>query len=197
MTSAAPGNRLGRKVDMRGMLAVFFTIAVSLSPAPVLADEAEPACPRTTAQHPLFGAAYPGWYGTEALATQIPANGVWPTTGPGALIAVKLVWRSAGFLPGQEIGLHVTIENLAGGPVTATASRATNEYPVGDPGGLSDADIRALLREAETSADSWRMLTGMDFPDAGCWRITGEYLGQALSFVVETVPIDAAPAIGD
>jgi hypothetical protein len=31
------------------------------------------------------------------------------------------------------------------------------------------------------------MLTGIDFPMAGCWEITGRYLGQELRFVVETV----------
>ena len=39
-----------------------------------------------------FGFAY--WYGTEALAATVPPNGIWPTTAPGALIAVKLFWWS-------------------------------------------------------------------------------------------------------
>jgi hypothetical protein len=29
------------------------------------------------------------------------------------------------------------------------------------------------------------MLVAVEFPSAGCWEITGEYLGQKLSFVVE------------
>ena len=33
----------------------------------------------------------------------------------------------------------------------------------------------------------WTILTGVDFSSAGCWRNTGEYLGQTLSFVVQTI----------
>jgi hypothetical protein len=31
------------------------------------------------------------------------------------------------------------------------------------------------------------MLAGIDFPSAGCWRLTLNYLGQSLGFVVETL----------
>ena len=31
------------------------------------------------------------------------------------------------------------------------------------------------------------MMTGIDFPNAGCWEVTGRYLGEELRFVVETV----------
>jgi hypothetical protein len=33
----------------------------------------------------------------------------------------------------------------------------------------------------------WLMLTGVDFPDPGCWEITASYLGQTLKFVAQTV----------
>jgi hypothetical protein len=36
------------------------------------------------------------------------------------------------------------------------------------------------------------MLVLVEFPSAGCWELTGRYLGQELTFVVE-VP-DEAPA---
>jgi hypothetical protein len=32
----------------------------------------------------------------------------------------------------------------------------------------------------------WTMLAGIDFPSIGCWRLNLGYLGQSLSFVVET-----------
>lgn len=106
------------------------------------------------------------WYGSEALAVRLPVDGVWPTTPAGALISVKLMWWSTGFRPGMESNLHVTVRSLSGEPVTAVVSRPTNAHdePLG-----------------------WTMLTGMRFPDPGCWEITGEYLGQTLTFVIETV----------
>jgi len=35
--------------------------------------------------------------------------------------------------------------------------------------------------------DVWTILTGIDFKRAGCWRVIGEYRGQSLEFVVETI----------
>jgi hypothetical protein len=35
--------------------------------------------------------------------------------------------------------------------------------------------------------ENWTILTGIDFPSAGCWEITGEYLNQSLTFVVEAI----------
>jgi hypothetical protein len=130
---------------------------------------AEVSCPRTAGSNAL-GSPFPSsghWYGSEALAVQLPPDGIWPTTAPGALIAVKLFWWSAGFKPGTESNLSVTLKELSGAPATAVVSRATNAY-------------------AE-SLGGWTMLTGIDFPAAGCWEITGRYLGQELKFVVETV----------
>ena len=130
---------------------------------------AEFSCPRTTGSNAL-GSPFPSsghWYGSEALAVQLPPDGIWPTTAAGAQIAVKLFWWSAGFKPEAESSLSVTLKELGGAPVTAVVSPPTNAY-------------------AE-SLGGWTMLTGIDFPAAGCWEITGRYLGQDLKFVVETV----------
>jgi hypothetical protein len=35
--------------------------------------------------------------------------------------------------------------------------------------------------------ENWTILTGIDFPSAGCWEITGEYFDQSLTFIVETI----------
>lgn len=164
----------------------FASVCFVLVPVSVSAQLAD-GRPIRTDRDPLFGVAYPGWYGTESLAVQLPASGILPTTRPGALLAAKLPWRSAGYRPGTESQLDVTIENLGGGPVTAKVHAPTNEYPLGDTRGLSESGIKAILRRAEASTGKWRMLTGMDFPDAGCWQITGTYFGQSLTFVVETV----------
>jgi hypothetical protein len=147
-------------------LVAFLVVAATLFCS---AAAAEVTCPRTAGSNAL-GSPFPSsgnWYGSEALAVQLPSSGTWPTTEPGALIAVKLFWWSAGFKPGAESNLSVTLKKLSGAPASAVVSRATNAY-------------------AE-SLGGWTMLTGIDFPAAGCWEITGRYLGQELKFVVETV----------
>jgi hypothetical protein len=134
-----------------------------------LSATAEVACPRTVGSKSL-GPPFPdssNWYGSESFAVQLSPDGTWPTTAPGARIAVKLFWWSAGFKPGMESNLVVTLKELNGAAVNAVVSRATNAH-------------------AE-SLGGWTMLTGIDFPDAGCWEVTGRYLGQELKFVVETV----------
>ena len=171
---------------MKALLAATLVLVISATPAPGLAGG---NCPSTTASDPLFGAASEGWYGTDSLAASLPPSGVWPTTGPRARIAVKLFWRSVGFSPlyYPQPELKVSIENLSGGPVTAIAYGPTSAYPMGDTRNLSDSELDAITREAELSDEKWLMLTGMHFPDPGCWEITGEYLGQKLTFIVETV----------
>ena len=82
---------------------------------------AEVACPRTVGSDSL-GSPLPAsshWYGSESFAVQLPPDGTWPTTAPGALIAVKLFWWSAGFTPGMESNLSVALKELNGAPVTA------------------------------------------------------------------------------
>jgi hypothetical protein len=119
------------------------------------------------------------WYGTEALAVSLPKDGIWPTTTPGSLIAVKLFWYSTefqavadgGFARTENIGFEARIERLDDGPSDAVIS-APNWAGLGGLG------------------DNWTMLTGIDFRSAGCWRITGEYQDQVLSFVVKTVHHD-------
>jgi hypothetical protein len=127
---------------------------------------AEDACPHTiaTTDSPRQGDSH--WYGSDSFAVQLPAAGTWPTTAPGALIAVKVFWRSAGFRPGMESSLDVKVKPLNGARASAVVAGNTNAYV--------------------ESLGGWTMLTGIDFPMAGCWEITGTYLGQGLRFVVET-----------
>jgi hypothetical protein len=140
-------------------LLFYIVLSSSIFGGACLADE---SCPRTIA------AGSPGgWYGDDSFEVRLPDGGAWPTTAPGALIAVKLFWRSAGFRPGMESNLDVTVKPLNGAQATAVVSGTTN------------ANAESL--------GGWTMLTGIDFPMAGCWEITGKYLGQELRFVVETV----------
>ena len=127
-------------------------------------------CPVTLGTDEFLGPPFPeseNWCGSEGRAVMVPGNRAWGTTGPNALIAVKLFWWSAGFKPGMESNLKVYIRNLDGKPNDAVVSDPTNAH-------------------AE-SLGGWTMLTGIDFPSAGCWEISGAYLGQALTFVIETV----------
>ena len=161
---------------MKSMLATAFTLTVSLCFHSVSANAAD-ACPVTLGKAEILGAPFPKplegrtWYGSESLAVQLRADGVIPTTKPGARIAIKLFLWSAGFEPGMEHNLRVDVSSVNGEPVTAKVDeRPTNAYAE-DLGG-------------------WTMLTGIDFPDPGCWRISAEYLGQTLTFVVETIAVD-------
>lgn len=158
---------------------------------PLLSAEAgaEGACPATTDQDPLFGTSIPGWYGTEALAVQLSSPARWSTTRPGNSIGEKLFWRSAGFRPGTESGLEITVRSLDGAPVTGGISSATNAYIPAEQLGRppTEAESQGVLNEMLRSPERWRMLTGVDFPEAGCWEISATYLGQTLTFVVQTV----------
>jgi hypothetical protein len=171
--------------SMKTIIAAIFASLVSLEAI------GESACPRTTAQDPLFGADIPGWYGTNALAVSLPESGKWPTTRPGMSIGEKVFWRSSGFRPGTESKLRIEIRSLGDGPVTGTISKATNAYLRTDVGGrTNEEDPSAIVQELVTAAHGWFMLTGIDFPEPGCWEISAEYLGQKLTFVVETVHTD-------
>jgi hypothetical protein len=130
---------------------------------------ADENCPRTIGADKVFSKPWPqadSWFGSEALAVILPTSGIWPTTVEGHLIAVKLFWYSAGFQPGMERDFVGRIERLDEGPNDAVISDPTNA-------GLAN--------------DVWTILTGIDFKSAGCRRVTGEYRGQSLEFVVETI----------
>jgi hypothetical protein len=127
-------------------------------------------CPVTLGSDHSLGAPFPdaeNWYGSESLAVILPNDGKWGITGPKARIAVKLFIWSVGFEPGMERNLSVDVHSLLGGPNDAVVKDVTNA--------MADA------------LEGWAMLAGIDIPSAGCWEVSLTYLGQSLSFVVETV----------
>ena len=157
---------------MRPILLATFALTISLIPILGLAESGD-SCPITSGSDKFLGPPFPeaeNWYGKESLAVILPANGLWPTTKSGHLMAVKLFWWSLGFEPGMESNLSVDIRSLNGKPVRAKINKPTNAH--------------------SESLGGWTMMTGIDFPDPGCWQISGEYLGQILTFVVETVDVD-------
>ena len=139
-------------------------------------------CPRTIGSTGTFSEPWPQsatWYGSEGLAVMLTPDGTLSTTKPGASLAVKYFWYSGSlasggdleaYQPGSESEFVGKVERLDEGPNDAVMSSPTNAG--GD------------------SLGAWTILTGIDFPSPGCWKVTGNFRGQTLSFVVETVPHD-------
>ncbi len=143
---------------------------VFLPASTVEGSETDKVCPVSLPTADLLGHPFPEsdhWYGSEALAVPLPNFGVWGITGETALIAVKLFWRSVAFDPKKTSELVVTVEPLHGQFNDVVVSPTTTAFTLDGSHGS--------------------FLTGIDFPSPGCWEITGTYLGQELSFVVETV----------
>ena len=132
------------------------------------AGHATSACPVTLGSDSL-GDPFPdseNWYGSDSLAVILPSDGKWGVTRPTARIAVKLFIWSVGFEPGMERNLSVRVESLTRKP--------------------NDAVVKDITNARAESLGGWTMLAGIDFPSVGCWQVTLDYLGQSLSFVVET-----------
>ena len=146
-------------------------VLTSLLAMPCMAQDyqtSDSACPVTIGTDSL-GPPFPdaeNWYGSESLAVVLPEDGKWGITGPNARIAVKLFVWSFGFKHGMEKNLSVRVESLSGGP--------------------NDAVVKDITGAEAPSLGGATMLAGIDFPSVGCWRLTLDYLGQSLSFVVET-----------
>jgi hypothetical protein len=104
-----------------------------------------------------------------------------PTTNEFALQSGKLI-QNFGVV---ELISYRWIEFLSG---NSTAMEISMELPLSK---RIDIIIKLLKRDL----GGWTMLVMVEFPSAGCWKITGEYLGQVLDFVVE-VQADEPPAQG-
>ena len=126
------------------------------------------ACPRTLATTPLSASPFPSsdaWYGSEKLAVVLPKDGLWRGMGPEKNYRDKLFWWSRGFKPGSESELTVSARRLDADSSPATISKPSNA--------------------SSKSLGGWTMLVMVEFPSAGCWEITGKYLGHELTAVVE------------
>jgi hypothetical protein len=146
----------------------------------VEASEASPACAVTVPQVPAFVPPAPYdslnsfvdhfWFGSNALWTLMPSNGVWnalPHNPSG--YTQKIFWWREGYVWDQEPEpkLIVTGERIDESAPPLIVSRATNAYA---------SDIGSA------------MLVGVDFPTLGCWRVTAKYAEAELSFVIQIVP---------
>lgn len=165
------------------LLAVLLTLAACAADSPVAAQAAEhgttaPAsCPVTQPPKPAFVPPAPYdsdtmrsgfWYGSDKLWIALPADGVWelghytPTTPE---FRQKMPWFRKGFNAHQErrAKLVVTGKRLDG-----TAP------PLGVDGPSSSWQ----------SSERHFMVVGLNIPTTGCWKITGRYGEDELSFVV-------------
>ena len=136
-------------------------------------------CPVTVPQEPPFIPPMPYsdlnaegyfWYGSSSLWVEIPEGGVWwglPDNPEG--YTQKIPWWREGYVWDEEPQppLVVTGERLDGKAPPLKASRANGSYAV-DMGSA--------------------MMMGMDFFTLGCWKITGKYQDDELSFVVWVAP---------
>ena len=148
-------------------------------PTPVLID-APADCPITKQQDPPFIAPEPYlpepryqdhfWHGSDLLWTMLPKNGVWdalPHNPEG--YTQKIFWWRDGYIWNDEPlpDLKVNGERLDTKAPSFFITEATN----------------ALIPENKSA-----MLTGVDFPTIGCWKVTGQYGDAELSFVIWIEP---------
>jgi hypothetical protein len=170
-------------IHMKATIAVVASFVALLAPIHAFGQPAG-VCPRTMADDKFFGAWRPGWYGGEGLAVTLSDHdGRW--TSP---VREKLFWWSSGYRLGTEASLKIEIRNLTRGQMTASVSAPTNAY-LGELARDIESKGEAILYKTTGSFedDKWVMLALVEIPDPGCWEITGEYFGQKLTFVVETV----------
>lgn len=139
------------------------TCAVTRQPDPAFVPP-----PPTPPQPP---ARYVGqfWYGTPDLWTMLGSQGTWSGLQLGANgYSQKIFWWRQGYVSTveQKPALTVTATRLDATAAAVTVTDATN----------ASADF----------GDA--MLVGVTLPTGGCWRITGQYRGHDLSFIVWVAP---------
>ncbi len=171
-TKVLPGKTLtpdyARERSVKLLLFRTILVVAPLVLAPQAFGESLTECLTTTASGQIFGKPFPSsdrWYGSESLAVMLPPNGIWRGMGPEHHYRDKLFWWSYGFKPGGESNFKVSARNLSDSSLAAEISIPTGAHA--------------------PSLGGWTMLVAVEFPAAGCWEITGDYLGQRLSFVVE------------
>jgi hypothetical protein len=110
------------------------------------------------------------WFGTPQLWTVLPRSGAWKGlphyTPSDPTFRQKSPWWRQGYSGhASEPNLTVTGERL-----DAVASPLLSDH--------------ASSVWEENKPDLPFMMTGLNFPTVGCWRVTGRYAGTELSYVV-------------
>jgi len=187
--------RLLRPIALFGLtfIALGFSISASASaqlqkaesydlrPAPLNCPVTLPTAADFTPPYPVprssaaqFGLNARGKFGTEKLWTVVPIDGVWSGRIPRKLGEYVYSDKHPWFRVHPAFSSH-------DGPLTVTGKRLDGPAPsfiesyVGGVG-LPDDDDNAMIMGA------------IQIPVFGCWRITGTYADQELSFVVWVAP---------
>jgi hypothetical protein len=147
-------------------------------------DETRASCPITQAPEAAFipPAPFPPkpperygnefWYGTPDLWTMLGTGGTWsglPLDKSG--YSQKVFWWSQ----------HFNVKKDPFPPLTVMIEHLD----------VVDSSSPILVTEQATNASAdfgTAMLTGVELPTPGCWKITGQYQDWALSFVVWVIP---------
>lgn len=136
-------------------------------------------CPITVPQDPPFVPPPPYdhlgfdgefWHGSNSLWTAVRRNGAWESLPlyQGGYIQKVFWWREGyDWEAESEPALMVTAERIDAKAPPGESSEATN---------ASSGDIGTA------------MLVGVNLPTPGCWKITGRYKEQELSFIVWVTP---------
>lgn len=153
---------------MLGPALLFLTLArpACVCPSPPPAVTAPESCPVTLPPDPSFVPSPPqpskapfcaAWYGTQDLWTVVRPGGELGRNNKMFFWSDQWDWRHD-----WRPELTVTARRLDGDAPEPRVSRATNAHG-GDIG--------------------HSMLIGLEIPTSGCWEVTGEYKGAALTFV--------------
>jgi len=147
-------------------------VLLAISPDRASADS---SCPVSLPEAELHGQKAPSslrWFGSDALAVLLPRNGTLHGPGSGTRFTDRLFWLAAGFKPGMEDEFYITGRRL----------------DVDEP---ATSFVRFDVSNARhESFGGWAVLTAVGFPAPGCWKITGRFQGQTLSFVTRVADIE-------
>ena len=158
------------------------SVTAEITKSDALPDHPPASCPVTQAPEVPFVAPepYPAapperyisqfWYGTPRLWTMLGPDPIWrdlPHNRNG--YSQKIFWWSQDFDVSEDPypAFRLIIERLD----------------------VESAPILIAEEATNASADfGTAMLTGVEIPSAGCWKITGKYADAELSFVVWVAP---------
>ena len=109
------------------------------------------------------------WFGTDRLWTSLPSSGSWsglpPYTPDDTTFRQKMIFGRQGYDPMAEPQpkLRLTGKRLDGLAPLLLSDEASNGW---------------------TRRDQPFMVTGINFPTIGCWKITAHYKTEDLTFVL-------------
>ena len=157
---------------MRKHAPVPFALALSLGWAPsgAVVQTVASDCPVTAEAPWTFAEPSPSteaqlWYGSELLAVRLNRSGHWGGMGRDQNFGNKLFWWRQGYSGRLEPRPELVVK----------ARPLDREGPAIQSSAASNAE--------HDDFGGWAMLVGMEFPETGCWEVTGRYHGERLTFV--------------